>query len=248
MQMQMCRVVVAIAFLAATAARAEQIVGSYACNEGSGLTIFDSSPIANHGTISSDAMWSAPGYDGTGCCLHYAGTNSQDEATVPHHSLLNFDGYISLSAWVNPSPSTWGIYPIIHKGQSQTAYTLQLNNYGGGHELEFMVNYNTGGVPFTVRSDHVIPYGEWTHVAATYDMEHVRLYVGGTLVKEEAVTIPIVNNSQPLYFGVDLPGFPERFDGYIDQPVITVPEPAVLSLLTLAIVLLGRQRAVSVRI
>ena len=226
-------------------------IGHWTFNENNGTTIHDSSGNSHDGTITSPLMWSAPGYDSTGSCLQFPGYTSVRSASIPYSPALDFGGVMYLSAWVNPSGdflTTSNILPLITKGSSTTAYALALvgdeaGDVGKGAMVKFQANYQTGGTPFSVASTATIPFGQWSNVAAAYDQNTVSLYINGALVTQQPMTIPIVNNSQPLYFGIDLPGFAERYEGIMDEVVISIPEPATMALLTFGVFgLLARRK------
>ena len=196
--------------------------GHWRFNEGSGTSIVDSSPAGNNGTITSEVMWTSPGYNELYWALEFPGYAGTQYAEVPHHDSLNFTGSIYLSAWVwhEDDPGGNTLDPIICKGQTTAAYMLYIDSRG----LRFTANYQTGGEEFTVYTGpDEIDNGDWVHVEASYDMNVVRLFVGGVLLKEEAITLPIVNNDGNLYIGIDPPGYAEKFTGKIDEVVVAIP-------------------------
>ncbi len=221
----------------ATASAMAGEVGHYSFDEGSGTTIHDSSPLANHGSLSSSSIWSSPGYDGTGSCIELPGYSGTQYATIPHNSLQDFDGMLYLSAWVNPEPSGKTLHPVLVKGNTEVPYSFHISN----GQLRFQVNYQTGGTDIVVKSQGTIPYGQWSQIGVAYDQKNVTFYINGQNAGQTPMTVPIVNNSQPLYVGIDYAGFTEKYKGRIDEVVI-IPEPATLSLLALGGLALLRRR------
>jgi PKD repeat protein len=218
------RIVMVVTFLVMSSCNYAAEVGHWSFDEGTGSVIEDSSPFGNDGVTSDASMWVMPGYDGVGACLRFNGIygGPHVEARVPYNSSLDFQGYISLSAWVwlEPLGGNQTLAPIVCKGDSgMTSYVMYINFM----QLCFQANNWYGsstGFDVVSGADATVSYAEWAHVEATYDMECVRLYINGELVKQEAATYPITNSSVPLCFGVDYFGFVERFKGLIDEVVV----------------------------
>jgi hypothetical protein len=60
------------------------------------------------------------------------------------------------------------------------------------------------------------PLDRWTHVALTYDMKALRLYVDGTEASHRAMTGRTLRTTDPLWIGGNRP-FGEYFQGVIDE-------------------------------
>ena len=78
-----------------------------------------------------------------------------------------------------------------------------------------------GGGTFDGRTQHADgrradPVDRWTHVAITYDMRTLRLYVDGTEVSRRATTGRIRRTTDPLWIGGNRP-YGEYFHGVIDE-------------------------------
>ena len=192
--------------------------GYWAFDEGSGTTVYDSSICQSDGTISSVSMWNSPGHDGIGSALCFDGYQSSTSVNIPHDSCMDFDGNLYLSAWIKHETDPGGhtIDPVFCKGTSSSAYALYVDARG----LQFVGN-DQQPTEFRVYTDpNLITDGVWTHVAAHYDQNTVRLYVNNALAAEVPVSTPITNNSEPLYLGIDPPGFTERFTGCIDNVIV----------------------------
>jgi hypothetical protein len=198
------------------------VLASWSFNEGAGTTVYDSSGNGNNGTLTSSSMWFAPSYDGS-IALSFPGYSGNGYVSVPDSPSLHPTGGIYLSAWVKPSAQgSMSFFPIICKGSSGNAYGLGISN----NQLEFQVNYQTGGQEGQAFGNLNVPFDQWSHVEALYDRQHVTLYVNGQLDVQVPMTYAIVNNSQPLFIGYDPPGFAERYKGLIDNVVVATPEAA----------------------
>jgi len=197
-------------------------VGHWSLDEGSGTTIHDSSPAGNNGTLSSSTIWSFPGYNGQGYCIELPGYSSTQYASISDSASLGFGNFLYLSAWVNPEYSANAYAPIFCKGSSNAAYALVI--YNG--MLRFQANYQNGGTFFEADSSPTVSYGQWSQVAVAYDQKNVTFYINGVKAGTTPQTTPIINNSQPLYVGIDYPGSTEKFKGRIDEIVISNSAPA----------------------
>lgn len=189
------------------------VVGSWLLDECAGIDIFDSSGFAHHGTISNPDMWVSPGCDGGGCALGFSGSTSEF-GLVSHDSQFDFNGYLCLSACVNPASGPNTLMPVLSKGSTATAYSLQLRD----NRVELLLNDGNT----LVTSPESIPESMWSHIAATYDSQFARLYINGRLVTVFPLSVPVTNNSEGLYVGLDLPGFPEVFNGQIGEVGISI--------------------------
>jgi hypothetical protein len=210
-------VVTALLFSHAEHSRCEVLLLHF--DEGTGTTVRDSSPAGNDGTITSELMWTSPGYNGEGFCLAFPGQSGETRyVTIPHDDSLNAGSSLCLSAWVKQEvdPSGNSLHAVLTKGTSSQPYGLLLQD----NQIYFSANYQTGGEYFVERSSPAVPFDEWTHISVVYDQQEVHFFVNGRLDTVVAHTDPIVNNSQPVYIGYDPPGFPEQFTGLIDEPTI----------------------------
>ena len=57
---------------------------------------------------------------------------------------------------------------------------------------------------------------QWTHVAATFNGNYVRLYINGVLDKKRALSGTIRHNAYPVYIGASQ-FYNSHFDGRIDD-------------------------------
>ena len=96
------------------------------------------------------------------------------------------------------------------------SYALWLDANG-----KLVANFVLGGVARSVASPQSVPIDVWTYVAATYDGQHIRLYINGS----EAANLVATGQFEPpattiLSIGsyLDLvDGYRDTFDGDIDE-------------------------------
>ena len=93
---------------------------------------------------------------------------------VPHHPRLNPAAEISIEAWVRPA-AIGGCGTLVDKGLADGGYWLAI--CGVGNPLQF----SPAGSGSGARGMSGAAPGVWTHVAATYDGEVLRLYLNGML-------------------------------------------------------------------
>ncbi|MDY7078847.1 MAG: LamG-like jellyroll fold domain-containing protein [Chloroflexota bacterium] len=167
--------------------------------------------------------------DGSGTTAYVGGHYDVDSSggTVPNYA-LDFDGVndyvlipdspsngdfssqITLEAWIKPDGFGGDGYScIVTKG---SAYYLNLDTTG---RLQFYW-YNLSS-PGYHRSPNVIPTGQWTHVAATYDGSHVRLYENGVQVYSQSVSGNGRTSSYPVGIGRHPKSAIRHFNGRIDE-------------------------------
>jgi Ca2+-binding RTX toxin-like protein len=187
----------------------EAPIASYPFDEGEGETAHDSSS-SHDGTIEG-AAWVRGKY---GSALKFD-SEAEDILTVPNAPELQMTEAFTLEAWVRPTAS--GTYaPVL------TKETSSYFSYGLEAEGE------EAGVPAgrvaasTFREESVNGVGQlllktWSHLAATFDGEQLRLYVDGELVNSAAVSPP-AGTGGPLEIGGASSFWIEGyFDGKIDE-------------------------------
>jgi fibronectin type 3 domain-containing protein len=182
------------------------LVGAWGFSEGGGTTTADASGKGNGGTITG-ATWTTQGRYGN--ALSFNGTNSI--VRVASSASLNLTTGMTLSAWVRPTAAQSGWRTILHR--QTDAYLLHASN---GDPLHPAGGGTFGGSPDFVGGPTAIPVNTWTHVAVTYDLAAMRLYVNGTQAATKAATGAIETNANPLWIGGNAP-YGEYFQGLIDE-------------------------------
>src|SRR6266853_679638 len=182
------------------------LVAAYAFNEGSGTTVADMSGNNNNGTISA-ATWTTAGRFGN--ALVFNGTSAR--VTVPDAASLQLTTGMTLEAWVFPTATPTNWRAIVDK-TVDGYYLMASTDKGDGPSAGGTWvggNQNTYG-------PSVVEVNTWTHLAATFDGETVRLYVNGAEVASQAQTTPLATTTGTLQIGGD--SYPnEFFAGRIDE-------------------------------
>jgi hypothetical protein len=163
----------------------------------------------NNGTLVNGASV-APGCIGN--AFMFDGID--DYIEIAHHPSLNMTGPFSIDVWVKPN-TVIGNHRIFGKGgwQPHEDYILVFV----GDRLQFNIA-GPGNTFAQINSVQTIAPGEWTHVAATFDGNTMRVYVNGVEDPITASHQTIGTGSARAWIGMS-PDHPavEPFDGLIDQ-------------------------------
>jgi hypothetical protein len=159
----------------------------------------------HHGAIDG-ASWITNGKHGA--ALSFDGID--DEVAVADASALDFSDEMTLAAWVRPD----GVGPsgsvISKQATDGTGYQLDLSGSGGVPR----VRVGDGQTVYSLSAPAALPAGRWSHLAATHDGAHLRLYVNGKQAASGAAAPPAAN-SRDLLVGSDANG--GNFAGDIDD-------------------------------
>lgn len=152
---------------------------------------------------------------------------SDDLVYTPDQPAFVLDGGVTVAAWIKPN-RTNRIQSVFRKRDGGTsAFALLVR----GNKYVFVVRLQSGE---NVAVSAPAEAGEWTHVAATYDNEYVRLYIGGEEVDSEYAPGTLENGFGPLLMGNDITG--RRLDGMMDDAWfnnLAAPADTIRSLLCL---------------
>ena len=176
---------------------------------GTPYEVIDSSGNANHGTAQNGVTT----VDGlVGKCGDFDGND--DRIVFSNDLNIRPTRQITLMAWIKPenvgAATSWYYDdPIIGK---RWAYYLYID-YNGYINFGFY-NDRQHGTPAVV-GPYLKPYeGKWIHVAATYDGSYSRIYLNGELVKQEARSGPINDDTTLPY--ISYIDYTRYFDGFIE--------------------------------
>ena len=200
------------------------LLAAYGFEDGSGLTVADSSGQGNQGTISGATWFSsaalvsaAPGHSKYGNALQFNG--STNLVTIPNSpSLALMPTSMTIEAWVYPTTS-----PTVAMSNSRTivmkdaavgaVFYLLRNDSATSPEAGITITQpsSTVPVPEVINS---LPANAWTHLAVTYDGQIESLYVNGALASWTFQLGSIVPSTGALRIGGGSLGY---FQGFIDE-------------------------------
>ncbi|MFC1715933.1 LamG domain-containing protein [Candidatus Poribacteria bacterium] len=168
----------------------------------------------NHGTMVNNPEAVKGKY---GQALEFSGANHVD---VPDSESLDIaTGEVSVTVWVNisgPSPTERG--GIVEKGNGGITNTpLLLREWTGG-TVDFEVrNADTDPKWPKLQSDSVVPAGQWTFLAGTYDGKEEKIYINSTLDVSMEYVDGFGTNDELLRIGWDPYAEERHFYGIIDE-------------------------------
>ncbi len=177
----MCKKLVCMIFIAVFAnltagATEPELVVWLEFNEGSGMTVADSSGHGNAGTLNNmdESAW-VEGKIGGGLRLD----GKKNYITIKHNPSLDITEAMTLATWIYWNGGSYHSIRIITKG-NQLGLSLTTTSK---NRLGFQGGWGGGAPTFRYINYTSVPSGEWVHLALTYaadDAEHrLRAYVNG---------------------------------------------------------------------
>lgn len=146
---------------------------------------------------------------GAGSALSFNGSQYD---SVGYSSSLDISTALTLEAWINPSvASNNGIIEKTVQGLVNSQYLLFIENGAGEVRLK-----NSGGAT-TLWTDNLIPINTWTHIAATWDGDTVKMFINGVQQTHTATVAPPLNVGSGWTLIGLLGGGVYPFSGIIDE-------------------------------
>ena len=203
-----------LALLCAAPATAQQPVGSWLFDEGSGLVARDSGPFHLDGTLSTGGPDWIAGIQGT--ALHFDGS---DQVALPDEDALE-PQRMTVAAWVRGTGSPGPFRYVLSKGASscdRSSYGLYTGSGGGA------AFYIAGDGLYTVSPQAAASSvwdGRWHRLTGAYDGARVRVFVDGVQVGDGTPAPTHIEyglESRAPYVGVYRGGCDLAFRGDIDE-------------------------------
>jgi len=182
----------------------------------------DTSGFLNNGTVYGATLTTGRTGDPN---TAYSFNGTSDYIEVINAPSLNPD-YITLCAWVNAQDAPSQTPDIIRKSTyadaSNEQYLLRLTNSNypqagvkvGTNCATYGTNWN-----FCNSTSTIVPFSTWHFVVSTFDGKVLNVYVDGILVSTSIVAIPgpIMKCGSNLRIGLAWSGYPDYFQGAIDE-------------------------------
>ena len=130
---------------------------------------------------------------------------------MPEDTSLHLGSAMTLEAWVRPTATTNWRSVIFKEADGGLAYSL----YANTDQDVPHVHVGNGG-DWGADGTQALDPNAWTHLAATYDGEIVRLYVDGVNVGSKALHGELSDAPGPLTFGANHV-WGEHYRGLIDE-------------------------------
>ena len=142
-----------------------------------------------------------------------------DYATATNGPSLDISGKaITLEAWVKHDGNSNKDAVIIEKGYDSGGYELSLSGDGDETYVRFAIsNINGNDYPTEMFSKNGVPANRWTHIAATYNGNFMKIYINGQLESTMQETADIGSNNYDLYIGSNSSTAGQFFSGIIDE-------------------------------
>jgi hypothetical protein len=187
----------------------EDIVGYWPLDDGAGDEAGDISGNDHHGAI-TDGEWVAGQFGGG---LAFNGTTTFME--VLHHEDFNLGANFTLAGW----SFTNGL-PQQHIGLPRKEAEYVLHPTEGGAAFNLRIYIGQGGAwAAPVVSEASVFYGEWSHIAGTYDGETLRSWVNGEISGEGDLPGEAGATVANLRWSNDCCGG-RMYDGILDELII----------------------------
>ncbi len=195
-----------VSTLSHATALANDLVGAWSFDEGSGSSVGDASGQGNVGSVSG-ATWTTSGKFGG--ALVFNGSSAR--VNVPNSASLQLVSGMTLEAWVYPASVSSGWRDVVYKGDDN--YYLEGTSLTGGRPAG---GGTFGGSNANAYGSGALPGDTWSHLALTYDGATLRLYVNGAQVGSQASTGAIATSTNQLQIGGDSI-WGQYFSGRIDE-------------------------------
>lgn len=178
-------------------------MGIWTFDEGDGKEAADLSGNEHNGEIVGNAKW----VDGKfGKALEFSGGNVK----VPHAEDMNLETF-SMTAWLNV-PKVVAPYQMVMGKEAwpNRNYSMWL--------LPEKVNVGvTEPADKQVQSAAVVVDGKWHHVAATYDMKFLKIYVDAQASNQIALSSKLLVCDAPFMIGAQPPAGGGPVQGIMDE-------------------------------
>ena len=201
-------------------ANAQELIGLWHFDEGSGAVAYDSSGNNNNGTLYG-AVWYSPSIFGSG--LQF---DNVDYVEVLDNPILDFgaDDSFSVEAWVKTTTKTGGI--ILAKRNLADSWNnlyVLYGEYSGGivRAVFYLRNSLSPDISVYAKGTTDISDGQWHHVVGVRNIStgNVRIYVDG-IPYEQELGDPTgdISNAANLWIGKQgLGGSESSWQGLIDE-------------------------------
>ncbi len=171
--------------IGALAGLTPKLVGYWSFDEGSGTNLWDSSGMANHGTLINPQTnnWTS---GMRGSALYFGGVVGLDSTyvAIPDAPSLRIAGDISIAAWVRCDDISRDAPILAKEGDGHLSYWF--GAFGQSSEGASPGNFGMlldadGNQPWTMYGRHQgsIPQGQWVHLASVRSGSTVHHYLNG---------------------------------------------------------------------
>jgi len=197
-----------IAYL--TKSPSPSLVALWHFDENTGTTTSDSSASGNTGTLVNGPQWVSGKFDNA---LSFDGMNDYVDCAKNG----DITTAITIEAWINPSAFTNYDAIVTNFEWPTNPEGWSFRVMGDGKLVWRAVLSGNNTYSITSTSGNEMVTGNWYHVVLTHDAIYTRLYINGSLDKEETPGGTIVNLGKALKIGWDDYAVDRVFNGIIDE-------------------------------
>ena len=181
-------------------------VGFWAMDEGSGITVRDTSEFWNDGILSGPTWCEGK----VGSALQFGGTGADTFVEVADDEALRLDGPFTVQFWWNKTSSTVQI--LFRKARSTETTNYYAYLEGGLHFAVAARDGQTYGVTAPAPPDG------WHHMAFSYDGEALTICVDEQVVGSTNIgPVRLASDDSPLLLGTCYPGYKYCLAGVMDE-------------------------------
>jgi len=194
---------------------APPLIGWYKFDEGFGTTPQDSSGNGNHGVLNGAPAW-MPGYTGTGS-LQFNGGG--DEVEVPYDAALNPTDTFTVAAWINLTLGGTGHRAVVSCRDDVPGPARGYILYVQPDATPSFWTGRGNANGWYSATGPVINEGQWVHVAGTYEVGALSLFVDGVLEAEGTAATFGINTVQNFLIGAGRNERPSGHDYYFQGQI-----------------------------
>ncbi len=194
---------------------ADELIGMWNFDEGTGSTAYDETGYENNGTLYGTPSWTT-GIDGD--AISFDGTD--DYVDCGNDSIFNFNGTnaFTISCWIKPENlaakqgivGKWG--GTVTGNWYESPYMIAFDDYG---KVRIAIGSETETGSVYIMADN-FTVSKWYHIVATYDGYTLCAYLNGQKKDSAYYNFPLASNTQSLKIGVYGNSTLYYFDGSID--------------------------------
>ncbi|MCF8387249.1 MAG: LruC domain-containing protein [Bacteroidales bacterium] len=181
----------------------DDIISHWKLDENNGVSAFDSEN-GNDGVITG-ASWET-GINGS--CLDFDGQD--DYIIIPNAENLNPTSELTIMAWAKTNENKTA--KIAQKGDWD-GHGIKQDKWSGWHGEIRLANNNSHSINW---QNGIPVFGEWYHLAVTYNGSILKLFINGQLKNSKAISGILKVNNRTFSIGSDN-GAQKYFNGSIDD-------------------------------
>src|SRR5213078_3068216 len=130
----------------------------------------------NNGMLTGGATYATAGKVGPAFSFN---ATTDSGVIVPSSNTLNPTNAITIDAWVYPTSFPNNVPTVVRKDINNVGTTQYSLSVGDG-ATPGVLSCNIGGTAGATGGS--IPLNQWSHVACTYDLHNIRIYINGVEV------------------------------------------------------------------